>query len=172
MDDHEELLEVVNHKGEIVSILPRNLIHGNPSLTHRVIHVLVFNTEGYLLLQKRSMSKDVAPGRWDTSVGGHINPGEDPLSAARREMGEELGISVGEPNFLYTYKHTNSYETELVYTFSCIYEGEIIFNPAEIDEIKFWSLDEISGHMDKKILSDNFEHEILNYLQFTENRNL
>lgn len=170
MSDHEELLEVVNHKGEVIAILPRTHIHGNPSLIHKVVHVLVFNKMGELLLQKRSMSKDVAPGRWDTSVGGHLNPGEDPLSTARREMSEELGISLGQLKFLYTYIHTNSYETELVYTYSCHYEGEIYFNPSEIDEVKFWSLEEIHEHMGKKTLSDNFEHEVLNYLKLVENR--
>lgn len=169
MSDHEELLEVVNYKGEIVGILPRSRIHGNPSLAHRVVHVLVFNTKGEILLQKRSMSKDVAPGKWDTSVGGHLNIGEDPLSAARREMKEELGILVGEPRFLYTYIHTNSYETELVYTYSCLYEGEISFNPDEIDEVKFWSLEEISKNIGKNILSDNFGHEMLNYMQLMKN---
>jgi isopentenyldiphosphate isomerase len=118
------------------------------------------------------MSKDVAPGRWDTSVGGHLNPGEDPVSAARREMREELGIFSLEPNFLYTYMHRNSYETELVYTYSCLYEGEINFNQEEIDEVKFWSLEMIGEHMGRQILSDNFEQEILNYIQFVENRNL
>jgi isopentenyl-diphosphate delta-isomerase type 1 len=172
MNNHEELLEVVNHKGEVVGILPRNHIHGDPSLIHRVIHVLVFNTKGHLLLQKRSMSKDVAPGRWDTSVGGHLNPGEDPVSAAKREMKEELGIFSHEPTFLYTYTHANSYETELVYTYSCLYEGEINFNQEEIDEVKFWSLEVIGEHMGRKILSDNFEHEVLNYMRFIENRNL
>ena len=170
MSDHEELLEVVNHKGEVITILPRTHIHGNPSLIHRVVHVLVFNKVGELLLQKRSISKDVAPGKWDTSVGGHLNPGEDPLSAARREMSEELGISPGQLKFLYTYIHTNSYETELVYTYSCLYEGEIYFNPSEIDEVKFWSLGEIHKHMGKKTLSDNFEHEVLNYLKLVKNR--
>lgn len=172
MSDHEELLEVVNHKGEVIRILPRAHIHGNPSMVHRVVHILVFNTKGELLLQKRSMSKDVAPGKWDTSVGGHLNPGEDPLSAARREMKEELGISLGEPKFLYTYIHTNSYETELVYTYSCLYEGKIYFNPDEIDEVKFWSLEEMRDHMGKNILSDNFEHELLNYMRLVENKEL
>jgi isopentenyldiphosphate isomerase len=171
MSCHEEFLEVVNHKGEVVNILPRTTIHGNPSLIHRVVHVLVFNSRGELLLQKRSMNKDVAPGKWDTSVGGHLNPGEDPLNGARRETKEELGIVVEEPKFLYTYIHTNSYETELVYTYSCLYEGSPIrFNPGEIDEIKFWSIEEINGHMCKSILSDNFEQEILNYIRLTENR--
>jgi isopentenyldiphosphate isomerase len=165
MSDHEEFLEVVNHEGEVISILPRTHIHGNPSLIHRVVHVLLFNTEGKLLLQKRSMKKDVAPGKWDTSVGGHINLREDPLIAAKREMEEELGISLGELRFLYTYIHTNSYETELVYTYACLYEGEIFFNSDEIDEVKFWSLDEIHGNLGKGIMSDNFEHEIINYIK-------
>src|SRR4030043_1960213 len=103
MSEQEELLEVVDHEGKIISILPRTHIHGNPSLIHRVVHVLIFNTEGKLLLQKRSLNKDVAPGKWDTSVGGHVNLGEDPLSAANREMREELGIENRSPEYLYSY---------------------------------------------------------------------
>jgi isopentenyldiphosphate isomerase len=169
MSEQEELLEVVDHEGKIVSILPRTHIHGNPSLIHRVVHVLIFNTEGKLLLQKRSLNKDVAPGKWDTSVGGHLNLGEDPLRAAKREMEEELGISLGEQRFLYSYIHTNSYETELVYTYACLYEGKIFLNPDEIDEVKFWSLGEIHENLGKGILSDNFEQEISNYMRLMEN---
>jgi len=173
MSDNEELLEVTNHKGEIIDVLPRSHIHGNPSLIHRVVHVLVFNTKGELLLQKRSMSKDVAPGKWDTSVGGHLNIGEDTLSAAKREMKEELGIIDGKLRYLYTYMHTNSYETELVYTFFCLHaESRVFFNSDEIDEVKFWSFDEIHENMGKKILSDNFEHEIMNYIQFVNNKSI
>ena len=165
--ESKELLEVINHKGEVVSILPRDRVHGDPSLIHKVVHALVFNTKGDLLLQKRSMNKDVAPGRWDTSVGGHLDPGEDPFTATIREMKEELGIHIEEPKFLYTYIHTNTYETELVFTYLCTYEGETCFNPEEIDEVKFWTLKEISENMGKGILSDNFEHEMMNYMRFT-----
>jgi len=167
MSDHEEVLEVVNYKGEVIGILSRTSIHGNPSLIHRVVHVLVFNGKGDLLLQKRSMNKDVAPGKWDTSVGGHVNPGEDPLDAVRREMEEELGVTPGEPRFLYTYLHSNSYETEIVYSYSYLHEGKIFFNPHEIDTTRFWSLDEIRENMGKGILSDNFEQEISMYMQLS-----
>jgi len=169
MSEQEELLEVVDHEGKIINILPRTHIHGNPSLIHRVVHVLIFNGQGKLLLQKRSLNKDVAPGKWDTSVGGHINLGEDAIRAAKREMEEELGISLGEPRFLYSYIHSNSYETELVYTYTCLYEGEILLNPDEIDEVKFWSLGEIHENLGKGILSDNFEQEISNYMRLMEN---
>lgn len=165
MIDPEEHLEVVNKKGEVLGILPRSVIHGNPSLLHRVVHVLVFNNQGELLLQKRSMKKDVAPGKWDTSVGGHVDPGEDLLDALSREMEEELGIKVCEPEFLYSYIHSNPYESELVHTYLCSYDGEISFNKEEINEVRFWSLGEVEKNIGKKIFSDNFEDEISIYMR-------
>ncbi|MCI0468471.1 MAG: NUDIX domain-containing protein, partial [Nitrospirae bacterium] len=46
---------------------PRRACHGNPRHIHRAAHVLVFNSSGQLLLQKRSQAKDIKPGKWDTS---------------------------------------------------------------------------------------------------------
>jgi len=164
MDNKDELLAVVNERGEVIKDLPRSEIHGNPSLIHRVVHVLVFNSKGELLLQKRSMNKDVAAGKWDTSVGGHVNAGETLDKAVTREMKEELGISSCTLEFLYTYIHSNEYETELVYTYSCYHDGEINFQKDEIDEVRSWSLEEINLNIGKGILSDNFEHEIQTYI--------
>ena len=160
----DELLEIVNEKGQVTGVAPRFEIHGNPALMHRVAHVLVINRKGQILLQKRSMKKDVAPGRWDTSVGGHVDPGESPDAAALREMKEELGVE-GALEFLHSYIHSNPYETELVYTFRAVMDGGFTFNPEEIDEIRFWGLDEIERSLGKRVLSDNFEHEITTYLQ-------
>ncbi|TAL24628.1 MAG: NUDIX domain-containing protein [Nitrospirae bacterium] len=168
MNDKEELLEIVDKEGRVIGIAPRFEIHGNPELIHRVVHVLVFNKKGELLLQKRSMNKDVAPGKWDTSVGGHVNPGESLFEAAEREMEEELGIAKLNPQFLYAYMHTNSYETELVYTYSCVYDGEILFNRQEIDKVGLWDIGDIQNHAGKNIFSDNFEHEISMYLDKTK----
>ena len=170
MEPTEELLDVVNEKGEILNTLLRSEIHGNPSLMHRVVHVLVFNDNGELLLQKRSMSKDVAPGRWDTSVGGHVNAGESLEDAVKRETEEELGITSFTPEFLYTYIHSNDYETELVCTYSCIHTGDIIFQEDEIDEVRAWEGDEIMAAMGKKILSDNFEEEYRTYTTYMTNK--
>ncbi len=166
----EELLEVVNEKGEVLKTLPRSEIHGNPSLMHRVVHVLVFNREGGLILQKRSMNKDVAPGKWDTSVGGHVAHGESIEKALMREMDEELGITECGFKFLYTYIHSNPYETELVYTYSCRYDGEIHFSKDEIDAVRSWGIKEIQESLGKGILSDNFEHEFKMYLKTSQGR--
>jgi len=166
MTENEEQLDVVNDNGDIIGTLPRSKIHGDPSLLHMVVHVLVFNTKSELLLQKRSMDKDVAPGKWDTSVGGHVNAGELIMDAVMREMEEELGITTCGPEFLYSYIHSNDYEAELVHTHKCVYDGEIEFQQEEIDEVRPWTLDEIKGVMGKGILSDNFEHEIGIYLKY------
>lgn len=166
MKNSEEYLEIVDEKGEVIAIAPRAEIHGNPSLIHRVVHVLVFNKKGDLLLQKRSCRKDVAPGKWDTSVGGHVGIGEDLLVSAKREMEEELGIACHELEYLYSYTHSNPYETELVTTYSCTYDGRIEFNRDEIDEVRFWGLGKISNMLGEGILSDNFEDEFSTYIRY------
>jgi len=164
MKESDEYLEIVDRDGRVICLAERSEIHGNPSLIHRVVHVLVFNEKGELLLQKRSKNKDVAPGRWDTSVGGHISPGEDLTGSARREMEEELGIVSDSIKFLYSYIHSNPYETEMVFTHSCIHNGPFQFNRDEIDEVRFWSIAEIKNAIGQGILSDNFESEIMKYL--------
>src|ERR1700690_3126952 len=136
-----EILEIVDKYGSVIGQAERVVLHRDPSLIHRVVHVLVFNTDGSLLLQKRSMNKDIAAGAWDTSVGGHINLGEGIWNAARREMFEELGIAdIDDLEFLYTYLYTNHRESELVSTFRCSYDGEIHINKDEVDEVHIWSL--------------------------------
>lgn len=158
-EDDDELLEVVTTEGQTIRVLPRSVIHGNPSLIHKVVHVLVTDGNARLILQKRSMNKSVAPGKWDTSVGGHIHSGETVHEALRREMEEELGIKPNKPEFLYQYLHSNTYETELVFTYLCSYDGKFRFNRKEITEVRGWTAEDITANLGKNIMSDNFEHE-------------
>jgi isopentenyldiphosphate isomerase len=162
---NQEILEVVDREGTVVGLARRSELHGNPSLTHRVVHVLVFNHEGELLLQKRSLAKDVAPGKWDTSVGGHVSPGEDVPDAAKREMTEELGISDVKLDFLYTHLFSDHTESELVSSFSCVYNGEINFDPEEIEEVAFWDFGRIRENLGKDLFSKHFEEEIATYVR-------
>lgn len=179
--DGGELLDIVTPEGQIIGKARRNEVHGNNKLLHRVVHVFVFNVEGKLLLQKRSMKKDVAPGVWDTSVGGHVDLGETIEAAVFREMEEELGItmpvpewgtegppcSCAQPLFMYKYIHSNQIESELVHSYSYIHNGEVVFNTDEIDEVRYWDLNEIKETLGKGILSDNFEHEFVSYLSWS-----
>ncbi|MHB8881771.1 MAG: NUDIX hydrolase [Thermodesulfovibrionales bacterium] len=163
--EDQEMLEIVDKEGNVLGRAARSVLHADPSLIHRVVHVLVFNDSGELLLQRRSMNKDVAPGKWDTSVGGHISPGEDPPAAARREMREELGIEGPDDlAFLHTYLFTNHRESELVSTFRCTCNGGFSINRDEIDEVRYWTMDEIREGLGRSLFSRHFEQEIRTYL--------
>uniref|UniRef100_A0A7C4AJ21 NUDIX domain-containing protein n=1 Tax=Thermodesulfovibrio aggregans TaxID=86166 RepID=A0A7C4AJ21_9BACT len=160
----EEFLEIVDGQGSVISIAPRSVIHSNPSLLHRAVHILVFNSKGELLLQKRSHIKKIAPQKWDTSVGGHVMPGEDILTAAKREMLEELGVVTNSLRFLYTYIYSDEYESELVYTYWTTHDGPFDFNRSEIEEIAFWKIEDIRNSINFDFFSNNFKHEFFRYL--------
>lgn len=145
---HEELLDIVDKNDRVIGRASRSDVHGNPSLLHRVIHVLVFNSQGRLFLQKRADDKDVQPGKWDTSVGGHVDAGEEQKAAALRELAEELGIpptDVEAPEliFLHAYIHSNDYESEFVHTWMCRWDGPFALQKSEISDGRFWNIDEI-----------------------------
>ncbi len=165
---HCEILEIINEQGDVIGAAPRNQIHGRNQWIHRVVHVLVFDKKGRMLLQKRSLLKDVAPGKWDTSVGGHVDFGESVEEAVRREMAEELGIRLSSFQFLYEYTHKNVFESEHVSTYICQYDGDVSFNASEIDEVKFWDMREIVANLGRGIFSDNFEDEFKRYCAWVE----
>lgn len=96
MSVSQEMLDVVDEDDNVVAVKSRGEIHAN-GLMHRAVHILVFNSRHELFLQKRSMSKDEQPGQWDSSAAGHVDSGETYLDCARREVLEELGITIEQP---------------------------------------------------------------------------
>jgi isopentenyldiphosphate isomerase len=164
----KEIIEVVDREGRVMGAAPRDCVHRDNRLLHRVVHVLVFDADNRLLLQKRSQHKKIAPGRWDTSVGGHVDCGETIETAMMREMEEELGIRPDAPRYAYQYIHTNNVESELVFTYICQINGLIRFNPEEIDAVKFWTTAEIEAAMGHGALSDNFADEFMRYRRWKE----
>ncbi|MBU0700206.1 NUDIX domain-containing protein [bacterium] len=159
----KELFEIVDEQGNIIGQALREECHSNPCLLHRVSHILVFNSQGSLYLQKRSMDKDIQPGKWDTSVGGHLHPGETHEDAGIREMTEELGIQGTALTRLYDYIWRSDRESEMVRTFMAMYDGEIIPSIDEIETGRFWTDDEIKDNLNKGIFTTNFEKEYEKY---------
>ena len=170
MPHSDEWLEVIDDTGRIVGTALRSELHSDPSRVHRVVHVLVFDAEGRLLLQKRSLTKDIAPGRWDTSVGGHISPGETVEEAAYREMSEELGLDACRLKFLYSRLYRNHRESEMVHTYSCLTDRQRVFDfcREEITEVKFWSFQEIRAALGTGLFSSHFEQEFRHYIAYAE----
>jgi carboxymethylenebutenolidase len=164
---NEEYFDIIDESCNIIGKATRKECHGDTSLAHRVVHVLVFNRNGELFLQKRSLNKDIQPGKWDTSVGGHVNLGECFDDAVYRELGEELGINANVQH-LNDYWMRNSIETEYVRSYICIYDGEIKFDPIEIDDGRFWRIEEIEENLGTGIFTPNFEQEFDHYKHFAK----
>lgn len=160
-----EFFPLVNEEGEVIGKATRTACHSGTFLLHPVVHLHVFNSAGELYLQKRALNKDIQPCKWDTSVGGHVDYGENPEIALNREVSEELGIQVFEPKFIKRYKFTSDQESELVHVFYTIYNGEIKPDPVEISEGKFWKIKDLENQLGKDVFTPNFEQEFLNLIQ-------
>lgn len=156
----DELFPVVDENGNEISRAPRSVCHDGKSMfLHPVVHLHLFNSRGDLFLQKRALTKDLLPGKWDTSVGGHISPGEEVEEALFREADEELGLKDLRFRFLVKYIWKSVRERELVYSFSGTSDELPEINKDEIDEGRFWAFPEIKGTLGKKIFTPNFEYE-------------
>ena len=161
----DEWLPLVDRDGRPLGRARRSEVHGNPKLLHPVVHCLVVSSTGALLLQLRSLSKDVQPGRWDTSVGGHVGLDESIEAALLREIHEELGVVVelSQTSFLHRYVMTSSIESELVHTYVMHHEGPFVPEPQEIDELRFWTPSAIDRALGTSVFTPNFEDEFERY---------
>ncbi len=129
-----EIFDVVDELDRVVDARPRAEVHRR-GLLHRAVHVFVFNRAGEVFLQKRSAAKDTAPGRWASSCSGHVDSGEDYGAAARRELGEEIGLD--DPNeFHALFKERARPETgmEFTWVYRCHAEGPFRLNLDEISD--------------------------------------
>ena len=158
-DNNKERFPIVDEEGRVVGAATRGECHNGSKLLHPVVHLHVFNSRGEVYLQKRPEWKDIQPGKWDTSVGGHIDYGETPEQALVREVGEELGITDFVPERIGMYVFESRRERELVYVHRTIYDGPIRPSAEELDGGRFWSMDEIRAAIGQQILTPNFESE-------------
>ncbi|MCM1521265.1 MAG: NUDIX domain-containing protein [Muribaculaceae bacterium] len=160
-DNSNELLPIVDENGCPIGTATRGECHsGTTKLLHPVVHLHLFDSDGRLYLQRRPDWKDIQPGRWDTAVGGHVDPGETIEEALRREAREELGLTSFSPEFLDRYIFESDRERELIHAFKAVADGPV--NPsAETDGGRFWQKKEIIASLGKDIFTPNFEQEFL-----------
>lgn len=136
----DELFDVVDAGDQVIGQATRREVH-EQGLTHRAVHVFVFNHRGDLLLQQRSRWKDVCPGKWDSSVAGHLDAGEDYPSCAIRELNEEMGITPAKPpEELAHILPCENTGWEHVRLYRADYHGPLRFPAAEIESALWFPL--------------------------------
>lgn len=155
----DEWLPLVDEQGKVTGKATRKAVHSGSKLLHPVVHLHIVNSKGEIYLQKRAMHKDTQPGKWDTAVGGHVDLNETVEQALRRETMEELNISSFNPRPFMQYKWESKVEAELVFSFIAVYNASPVVNKAEIDEGRFWTVNEIRKSLGTGVFTPNFENE-------------
>lgn len=88
-----EILDVVNEHDEVIGQAERDEVH-TVGLLCRLVYVCFYTAEGEILFQKRSATKKNDPGRYTTTVSGHVASRQSYLEAAVRETFEETGVKI------------------------------------------------------------------------------
>lgn len=143
----DEQFTVVDENDLIVGYKTRRECHHDPSIIHRAVDVVLFDSAGNILLQKRSRQKDTYPGYYTVSASGHIDKGESYEAAARREMEEELGIERAlrlKLTHVATYIVRLKAEAEMTALFRGIYEGSISPAHDEVESVQYVSPKKLS----------------------------
>lgn len=146
----DELIDILDFEGNKTGKTAlKSEAHKN-GWYHATVHIWIYNDDKKILLQKRALTKKVFPGLWDISVAGHIGAGENIIEAARREVFEELGISLNDNDLkkigtrIHHVKHDNGIEdNEHHHVFICklnIDLNKITLQEEEVEEIKLFEL--------------------------------
>lgn len=177
----EELIDVLDEYGvKTGEVLSRSEVHKR-GLWHRIIVVAIVNEKNEILLQQRSHNKDKNPDKWDISVTGHLSAGQDSLSAATREISEEVSVSLGysvevrDFRFMFSFRkeekvNENHYDRQYYDFFVLRQNGlniqNIKFQASEVQNVKFVSINELNEMREKGILVNRDEcyDELLKYL--------
>lgn len=165
-DNQSELFIVVNEQDDIIDYRSRYDCHHNAHLIHRSTDVLLFDTKGRILLQKRSLTKDSNPGLWTVSASGHVSKDETYEQAAHRELYEELGVRT-ELTFFEKFIARYPEETEMEAVFQGKYEGKFAPNALEVEEVRYFTSAELSDMVkQRKIILTEIAGEILRKIKF------
>lgn len=141
-----DLVILVNEHDHETGYLNKLEAH-EKGMLHRAFSVLIFNSAGELLLQKRAADKYHSAGLWTNTCCSHPKPKELMIEAVQRRLKEEMGLEC-EPNFAYKFLYRATLdkgltEHELDYVFIGTCDDAPVINTQEVADWKFVSLPEI-----------------------------
>lgn len=146
------VISVANEDDELVS----THLRGTPLPKGKypmIAAVLLFNSRGNLIMQKIAAHKKWG-GLWTYSAAGHVDAGEDYITAAQRELKEEMGISTTiEKEVVHFPIIREGIKIAYHHVFIAHSDDKIIPNKDEVSEIREISLADL-----KQEIKQNPEH--------------
>ena len=154
-----DYFDIVDKKDNVIGQVEYDEIYQENHI-HRIVHVMVFDSEERMALQLRSKDKDFCPEHWSTAVAGYVQSGENFKEAATREMEDRLGISEDidflDKNFYQNCPHDGP--SKFLGVFKAEYEGEFDQNLSEMEKVEYFTLDEIENMVNN---GEKFHPELL-----------
>ena len=157
LEDHDEVQSemmaemclIVDKQDNVIGSETKRNCHWGSGIRHRAFSVLIFDSQGRLLVQKRSAEKITFPGVWANSCCSHPldmkseNDGSEGVeNAARRKLDQELGIPL-EITETWSFHHIGKME------YSCRWDKDWI--EREIDHIMVVQADTEVNHNENEI---------------------
>ena len=152
MINSNELLYVVDEYDTPMTPMTRHEAF-KKGFFRRTAHVWIINSKREVLCQQRSLKKDMAPGKWEPSVAGHLSPDDNYFTGAAREVFEETGLPI-EAHHLNLVKIYKDHEfKEYRGVFVCKWDAELHEITSEEDEVsavKFVKLQTLKKYLRDK----------------------
>ena len=143
----EEIFDVVDENDRVIGRKRRAQVHAE-NLFHRSVHVIVFDDKGRVFLQFRGPDRDCDPNKWDSSVGGHLQSGEDYDQAVIRETKEELGIDLASvPEKMFKLNASAKTAFEFCWVYRLVHNGPFQIDPTEATEGKWFTQNELQNQL-------------------------
>ncbi|MDP2664294.1 MAG: isopentenyl-diphosphate Delta-isomerase [bacterium] len=136
---------LVDEKDNQIGVGEKLKVHREGKL-HRAFSVLIFNSKGETLLQKRAAGKYHCPGLWTNTCCSHPRASYDIREEAERRLKEEMGI---DPHlkeifsFIYKADLGELTEHEFDHVFVGQFEGDPSPDPEEADGWKWISVEDL-----------------------------
>ncbi|OQX18585.1 MAG: hypothetical protein BWK76_07015 [Desulfobulbaceae bacterium A2] len=132
----DELIQLVDENNREIGTGLRRRMRAEV-LIHRASYILVLNSAGELLLQRRTLTKDIYPGALEVAAGGVVLAGESYALSAQRELAEELGIVGVELHRRFDHFHDAADNRVWGRVYTCTWDGPLRLQPEEVSEAFF-----------------------------------
>lgn len=142
---------LVDENDHEIGVMEKLQAHREGKL-HRAFSVLVFNSKGEILLQKRADKKYHSPGLWTNACCSHPQPLEETAKSASRRLQEEIGI-IAETEFLFSFIYKTEFkngmiENEYDHVFTARSNQLPKLNPEEASDWRYISLEDLDKDLE------------------------
>ena len=149
----DEKLILVNEEDDVLGYEKKDVCHLDNGILHRAFSIFIFNSEGKVLMQKRSAQKKLWPLYWSNSCCSHPRQGESYEIATSRRLLEELGLKANLV-FLFKFQYQAKFddvgsEHELCSVYIGKTDDSIQANKNEISEWEFIDPQELDRRVEK-----------------------